>query len=220
MAASNGALSSLLMTLPLIAVPCLAVFGLPSIGPATAEADADEAAVDLGPAIAPGGLQGSAPAFTPIVDAGPATAHAPRTEMEPTFDRRGGAPNMPLDLDLPDGPPSAPPAAATGFGAQELTGAPPAQTAAAPPTAPPAPPAGRTLDAAIARLNAVGILDIRFARGETPGQVHFSCSYNEAASVTRRFEGEGADSLAAVEDVLRQVEAYFAAARGPATAVR
>ena len=219
MAGNAGALSSLVMTLPLIAVPCLAVFGLPSLGPATAEADSDEAAVDLGqPTAEPKPDSSAAPPFGPIVDAGP-SSQDPRTGIDPTFDRRGAAPNMPLDLDLPDGPPSAPPAASGPFSSQELAGDPFPKTAAAPslsttptalPATPPAAPAGRTLDAAIARLNGVGIHDIRFARGETPGQVYFSCAYGEAKNVTRRFEGEGAGSLAAVEDVLRQVEKYFA----------
>ena len=149
MSNAAGAFSSILMTLPLIAVPCLAVFGLPSIGPASAEAEAEDASLELGVGdklAAPSTLgtpQNSA-SFSPIVDAGgeaslsEATPFQAASSDQPAFDRtsrhRDAAANTAAGLDVSanvhegnTGPPGSnqPPAGVLG----DASGAAPTETA-------------------------------------------------------------------------------------------
>ncbi|HEX6984446.1 MAG TPA: hypothetical protein VF170_03680, partial [Planctomycetaceae bacterium] len=150
------------MSLPLIAVPCLAVFGLPSIGPATAEAEADESVTldvteDLGTAAA----SAAPPAFPPIVDAGqtkPAEEPSPfdagpadRSHIDPTSDRRGAAANRAVGLEEVTPRPAAstpPPAAAPGVsGAFAI-----AESPAEPASVPSSPPAN-SCEAVFAKLD-------------------------------------------------------------------
>lgn len=227
MSGHSGALSSLVMTLPLIAVPCLAIFGLPSLGPTAAEAETADGGIDLAKDADLGPAAGAAPpgddAFGPIVDAGK-TAEAAgsdsRDAIDPTFDRRGAAANTAKGLDLPPGPsgiapdsgfppddlaprmPPEPPA--RGFGASDsLLG-----------SAPPSSPAKAvaSLPEAVARLNGLGINDYYLAPGEKPGAFHFSCAYEVRGprKETRRFEAEAGDPVAAAVDVLAQIEEWAA----------
>jgi hypothetical protein len=112
----TGAISSLLMSLPLIAVPCLAVFGLPSIGPATAEAESDDA-IELGSTSSLGEAATKPPGtvasgFSPIVNAAPASTKPlaetndavpfgteDRSGLDQRSIRQGSGANLPRGLD-------------------------------------------------------------------------------------------------------------------------
>ena len=222
-----GALTSLLMSLPLVAVPCLAVFGLPSIGPATAGADADESLElapqgELGsPAATPGDSTGLEAAFTPIVDAsGPGDAQpfsesfaghaADRSRIDPTSDHRGAVANSPAGLQ------STGAAAATeqpsGFVAREEGQAVPLPGNDAPAAAlasSPAPAASAdSWESSIARLSSLGIRNFHLTNGETPGEFYFTCSVRSSRNITQRFEAEGPNPAAVAQDVLAQVEKW------------
>ena len=67
-----------------------------------------------------------------------------------------------------------------------------------------------SLDAAFARLNAMGIREMRVVPTDVAGEFQFSCAYRVSGNTTRRFEADGADALAAAQDVLGQVESWLA----------
>lgn len=64
--------------------------------------------------------------------------------------------------------------------------------------------------AAVRRLNELGISDFQLAPGQRANQFLFACTYAppEAPRIVHRFEAEAADPLAAVGEVLRQVEEW------------
>jgi hypothetical protein len=216
MSNAAGVLSSVLMTLPLIAVPCLAVFGLPSIGPAQAEAEedasiqlggsGDTSAGELGPAAA---APTTAPpaGFGPIVDAARTTASgaepspfaevyaADRSAIAPTSDHRGAAANMAVGLDDRPAANAAPPA-------EPFARTRPAATA----------PAARDTgyEEIVAKLRSLGVERVALAQGELPGEVHVSCGYGAGGFVRRRFEAEAESPEAAAAEVLAQVEQWLA----------
>lgn len=233
-----GALSSLLMSLPLIAVPCLAVFGLPSIGPATAEADADDS-IELGPSVA--SLQtdslGTASAqpprtdgFSPIVDASSTTApanafaaepRADRQNIDRTSDRRGASANHPVGIE--DNRTAAPPVTAmSDLGAAtsdvENPFADVQQPADASPVAPEAATSkndnGSTTGArasweqVIAQLKGKGVEEFYLANGESDAEFYFTCYFATGDNTTQRFEAEGATALVAASKVLAEVETW------------
>jgi hypothetical protein len=229
MSNAAGAVSSLLMSLPLVAVPCLAVFGLPSLGPPTADASTEES-IELGSPVESAGK--AAVAFAPIVDAGktPAepspfesfeTAQSDRRQIEPTSDHRGAAANRAVGLDHSVVPRERVPSPASNdiaispdvFALADI--APPVTATAATKAAVTAPAAGASSSAGweetVARLNGHGIREFHLTNGEVPGEFHFSCAiYERGRSVTRRFEAEGASPAEAAEDVLQQVEQWLA----------
>ena len=217
-----GMFSGALMTVALLAVPCMAVFGLPSVGqavtdPASKEGISLAAIDDLGAPTATAHQTAEAPAFAPLVDAAPAPSSpagasggkttAAELHLDPTSDRRGAAANMAAGLGgssrtaqpAPDAPePAEKPIPENVF-------------AQSPETAEPTPAASRSWEDSVARLNKYGINDFHLTNGEVAGQFHFSCSMKDAGpNVTRRFEAEGPSPVAAAEDVLAQVEQCFA----------
>ena len=64
--------------------------------------------------------------------------------------------------------------------------------------------------AAVRRLNELGISDFQLAPGQRANQFLFACTYTppEAPRIVHRFEAEAAEPLAAVGEVLRQVEEW------------
>ena len=215
MSNSAGAVSSIVMSLPLIAVPCLAVFGLPSIGPATAEAEADDSltlgsADELGPASAR-----ESAAFPPIVDAGgaPAVATPPiaeRTQIDPTSDHRGAAANRAAGLrDAAQTP-----AAATGSEpfadvlADTTLAATKRPDVASVESASQRP---RSWEETVGKLAALGIRDFHLTNGDVAGEFYFTCTTPpDRSAVPRRFEAEGASPSEAAADTLQQVEQWLA----------
>lgn len=226
-----GAVSSLLMSLPLIAVPCLAVFGLPSIGPATAEAEADDA-IELGPASASTDSLGVAseqpPAvtgFTPIVDATStapfdmtADTRADRHGIDQTSDRRGALANHAVGID--DEPGNATPSADGSLGADTqmvenpfADVQPPKMTKQVPTgdsTAPSVTPGNgqASVEQIIAQLRSKGVEEYYLANGENDGEFYFTCFFETDDHTTQRFEAEGASPLDAASTVLAEVEEW------------
>lgn len=217
-----GMFSGALMTVSLLAVPCVAVFGLPSVGQAVTDpaskggvslAEAD----DLGFSAGPTGGTSEAPAFAPVVDAEPtqaaapsppATKHPGQLHLDPTSDRRGAAANMAAGI--ADSSRVAQPAVEPVGRAAEM---PPENVfASTPEESEPAPSVpNRSWTEAAAKLERLGIRDVHMTDGDVPGSFYFSCSIKESGSdVTRRFEAEGPSRVAAAEDVLAQVEQCFA----------
>ena len=201
------------MTLPLIAVPCLAIFGLPSLGPAAAEA-VTEPEMELGsahdsvpplnhshladsqqfPRFVDGSSGGGAPPARP----------ADRSTIDPTADRRAAAANVGLGLDDL----GAAPKDFAGYTrdrekfesvGRPASGATPSGTMTN----------GLTLDAILSRLMAIGIYDVRMSAGVSAGESHFSCAYHANGNETRRFEAEALNPQAAAQEVLAQVETWL-----------
>lgn len=238
MSNAASAFSSILMSLPLIAVPCLAVFGLPSIGPATAEAETDDVALDLGvtgdlgTSTTLGAAENSA-SFSPIVDAAGTSSVAEATpfqsassdqsEFAPTSVRRDAVANAALGLDESTSSPreissGQTPASSLGSATTETR----TETAFHEPAFEDDDHAlsstkrggtdGGSWEASLEKLNALGIRDFHLTNSDVPGQFYFSCNLPEnGRNVTRRFEAEAATPVAAAEDVLQQVLACQAA---------
>lgn len=221
MSNAAGMFSGALMTVSLLAVPCVAVFGLPAVGGVAAEAEGKDGVAlggELGsPAAA---ATGDAPVFAPVVDLGdvasaPATggtAAAKPHHLDPTSDRQGAVANvavgLPADERLPVSPtePAGPPRGAEVPGIKPQTNV----FEVPDPVTPTAEPAATTWESAVARLGEFGIRDFHLTNGEVAGEFHFSCSVKDAGkNLTRRFEAEGATPVAAAADVLSQVEACF-----------
>jgi hypothetical protein len=229
-----GAISSLLMSLPLIAVPCLAVFGLPSIGPATAEAEADDS-IELGaPKTATADALGVAaeqpPAsadFSPIVDAAStatpdaafvAGPRADRQSIDRTSDRRGASANHAAGIgDEPANPPR-PATASLGAATSGLENP---FADVQPPAAPEATSPRKTAaledtpaqtqgswEQVIARLKGKGAEEFYLANGEIDGEFYFTCFFDTGNNTTQRFEAEGATPLDAASTVLAEVEEW------------
>lgn len=221
MSTVSNALSSLVMSLPLVAVPCLAIFGLPSIGPATAEADAEDAVElslsdDLG---APSASLTEAPskqAFAPIFDAKQSTDEqvaetapgADRSQIAPTSDHRGASANQAQGLEQEK--PAAPVSPnVTAPGAEgKVASAPPEEKkelnafseVVEESTSP------SDWEGVLARLRELGIRKFHITDGEIAGQFYFCCSIDAAPNVVQRFEAEASSPTAAAIDVLAQVE--------------
>lgn len=217
----TGALSSLLMSLPLIAVPCLAVFGLPSIGPATAEADAEEG-LELGSVDGLGRASSTPPkssagGFGEIVNADPTSPptspfaikqSGDRSEIDTTSIHLGSGANRPLGLDdeqperkaSPNTEPSAKAVVDDAFGDVR---------------APEESPFGdaetdqQSWEEIVAELSAQG-LEFYLTSGETPGEYYFTCFIGTGANATQRFEAEGTSPTAAASAVLAEVEEWQA----------
>ena len=209
MSNAAGMLSGAFMTISLLAVPCVAVFGLPAAGGAVAEAESRDGISlgdgDLGsPPSSPAAL-GAAAAFAPLVDASGAApsgdasraaegdAHE-QSHLAPTSDRRGAVANTAVGLTDPT---------RTVELADEASATPENifKTADGPAAS------GPSWEAAVEKLGTFGIRDFHLSNGDTAGQFYFTCSLKEAGrNFTRRFEAEGNSPVAAAEDVLAQVE--------------
>ena len=230
-----GAISSLLMSLPLIAVPCLAVFGLPSMGPATAEAEADDA-IELGlsdssAADALGHSSDQPPAdggFSPIVDAAPATpadtqfaaeSRNDRRAIESTSDRRGASANHAIGIgeELASTLPPRPTGPATGtttvaenpfadVQAEVVTQASASSGRESADTT--AASLQGSWEQVIAQLKNKGVEDFFLANGEADGEFYFTCFFNTGNNTTQRFEAEGVTPLDAASTVLAEVEEW------------
>lgn len=229
MANAAGAFSSVLMSLPLIAVPCLAVFGLPSIGPATAGADAEDPVVelaienDLGTASSSLGTPTDAAAFSPIVDADRSSSTSDATpfqsalsdqsEFARTSGHREAAANTAIGLSESTHAhqENSPPA---GANSGSFAGIARNTEAAVRESIRPSQHDEAPVDSweqVLARLNELGIRGFHLTNSDVPGMFYFSCNMAEdGRNVTRRFEAEAATPVAAAEDVLGQIQACMA----------
>lgn len=258
---SSGPLTTLLMLVPLIAVPALAIFGVPNVDglngstdnsasapskdddldapadkPSRAVIDDDE---DLGEGFIPTGEGSTNDPFLNGKEGGrrlDRSADASESDPLPGLERsRSRAPrssaNTPTETPKPNrGEASAPRAELNSDLDDEIPfGNPPPRNEA--PAAPrprgsratqPRETAPRDLDdartaaprdwqAATARLKQFGIRDFQLTNGEGDHAFLFTCRYimPDNPRVVRRFEAESSEPLAAVEDVLTQVETWL-----------
>jgi hypothetical protein len=215
-AKQGGSFATLLLAIPLSAIPLMAVFGIPeftSLSAATPET------------------------FPPDLVRQPiASFDVPAPESVDQRHRRAAAdllsaadrPAPGRDADVAVWSSDAPRAEAGGdvvLATQSLQAQPsprPMQTAApvhlirtlASETTTPAPAptaSGLTWREATRRLEEIGITDYRLERGNTPERFLFACRFSPGGDerIVQRFEAEAAEPLEAVEDVLEQVERWL-----------
>ncbi len=207
MANAAGMFSGVLMTVSLLAVPCVAVFGLPSVGQAVTEASSKEGvSLEMGDELGTPAASQAPPAsaFAPLVDAGKAEPAVPalavsnvaeHPHLDPTSDRRGAVANTAVGLAEPKRT------------AERIDDAPPARIENVFAIADRPAARGASYESALARLSAYGVRDFRLLDGDAAGEFHFCCSLKDSGRrFTRRFEAEGVTAVAAAEDVLAQVE--------------
>lgn len=230
---SHSPFAAVLVVIPLLAVPLLAVFGIPQLEPTAASPSAtpaedgfatDAADVGVGESI----RYGADDLFAPIETESGEPANQPPLGAESV--RRDTRPvtrlGSPLDrisaprrtdtnrrdvVGAPSGRPNwSPPADALQGWALDADEASAASTNAtsADPRQPPASPAPLTWQEAVRRLNELGIRRYQLQPGQRETDFQFSCSFTlpDYPRITHRFEAEADEPLKAVQDVLTQVE--------------
>jgi hypothetical protein len=218
----GGSLATLLLAIPLAAIPLMAVFGIPEfthLSAATPEASPPDLVRQ--PTIS----------FDPPADS---TATSDERNRRAAADLLSPAPDRTSQHsagqeqigwgDVPMAT-TAEPVARTAAPAQPAQTQPsprPMQTAAPQPLirtlegadATPAPAAtatGLTWREATRRLEEVGITDYRLERGDMSDRFLFVCRFSPGGDerIVQRFEAEAAEPLEAVENVLAQVESWL-----------
>jgi len=210
-ARTGGSLSTVMMSIPLAAIPLMAIFGIPRFAPVVASPDAGggpdafDMPVDLGfddgdasaESVATAepwpGAANDAPLYSPV-DRQPNASLESRTETTDEWGDRLDHPNRPRSLDPSSAPPTAIPVTRA---VQERAGQ------------------GTWRDAT-RRLNELGVHDFQLRPGTNPETFLFACvvSPNGDPKVVRRFESESTEPLAAVDNVLTQIEEWL---HGPKT---
>ncbi len=216
---AHGSLATVLLLVPILAIPFLAVFGVPNFVPVV-KSPTDPAEV------AGAGLE-DAPAFSPAPAWGeqdfPTESPAVRQPSEHAWANDPGVVLEPL-------PPRDPIAVAVAPGVRTAA----AWDAGAGTTDMPHPDAYRrpanatpggavaavhqsasgsvTWKTAVERLNKLEIRNFRLEPGQQAGQFLFICSYTPQHSprLSYRFEAEADEPLRAVEKVLTQIDSWIA----------
>lgn len=238
-------LSSLLMSLPLVAVPALAIFGLPSAG--STSADGDEAGIalikpsaDLGDSTShhdhhegehddsidfsfgeiqhaggPGAELAHAKDSRRVVAnaAGVRSAIATTSAHQGTLANSGGGVSLESSSTPVD--PSAFSWANPRKSADDSTSG---ETENSSPVTPDRASgvAGATgtqstnlaCQKLLSRLRETGVKHFRLTNSDVAGKVFFCCSVRTSRNILQRFEAEAATPIAAVQDVLTQVESW------------
>lgn len=236
---AQGSLATVLLLIPILAVPMLAIFGVPQFTPVVASPFDDAAASrrqdeSEAPPFSPTGSEGdpferaSSNLSSDVPEWGDepsdraARALADRRRVTPVSHR----PTRKTALSEPTEPsPFASPS--EGTAAPTMPDALPGsyrrqRNTAVVDTRPNRPTAEATpamLDPqltwrdAVQKLNALGIRNFRLEPGHQPSQFLFSCSYTprDNPSVSYRFENEADEPLRAVERVLEQIDTWLAA---------
>ena len=230
----TNTLSSLLMSLPLIAVPCLAIFGLPS--PDADPASEEEMGIELG---VPSGL-GKATAhphedhahdspFGSFQDAAATEEHVSanaagnRAEIAPASGFQGAAANAAVGLDAEVASPHAheehdhaheghnhADEPSHGLETGENPFAEPAADQAVVETGAMVETSASDpgWDAALAQLRELGIQQFHLTNSDLPGRFFFCCSLRTSRNILQRFEAEAGTPAEAARDVLAQVESW------------
>ena len=224
----SGPATTLLMLIPLVVIPLLAVFGVPEVSFKSAGEGAT-VSVDSGP---DGELSNDM--FVPIQEqdpaAGAATTPAPAakpTQEDPfamlgdpaaasasaqaTVDsRNAGLPQANAAIDVASDRRPRPDAAveAANAGGSQLQSPFTQMQDEATVEGPDTTSASVTLESAVQRLRELGIRTYQLSPGESAEAFHFSCCLTSADNprIVRRFEAEAGEPLQAVVDVLGQVE--------------
>ena len=219
-AKGSSPLTTFLFSIPLAAIPLMAIFGIPQFAPVVASPDDADEYTAPHSSRNPDHRRRAADLMQPYDNRGLAQ---PLSDA-PDFDARDGAA---VDLgggsesfesfDRPAGSPrSASTSQATPFGGDDPFQADsgwsdPGRTNETPPAG--APPAASRLTwrQAASLLSEMGIDDYHLEPGAEEGSFLFVCSLSPAgaSNVTMRFEAESEDPLLAVSDVLGQVDRWL-----------
>lgn len=204
---AQGPLATLMLLLPLLALPLLAVFGIPQFAPAVASPvttgrEDDDHRGDNGRHYSADDL------FAASANPTDPFAETPTARFDHPLPRRRVA-------DQPAPTPSAPRRTATPARASPAQRESRARLSSVMGTQRTAPaeansPQRLNWDAAVARLRTMGVHRFRLESGDRPDQFVFVCSFRPADNprITRRFEAEASDPLVAVSSALAQVEAW------------
>jgi hypothetical protein len=227
-ARQGGSLATLLLVIPLSAIPLMAIFGIPEFSHLSASTS--ETPSDL--------VRQPVDSFSFFEEPSSASTNAHERNRRAASDLLSPAPGSAQTPQRParqgeDAWWGDTTAATTGETPAATTPAParsertqpsprPMQTAAPQPLirtlegadATPAPTAsagGLTWREATRKLEEVGITDYRLERGESSDRFLFVCRFSPGGDprIVQRFESEAAEPLAAVEDVLAQVDQWL-----------
>jgi len=213
---AHGSLASILLLLPILAIPLFAIFGIPEFAP-VADLPLDEAALhdstsatDAPQFAAVSNWESEPlPKSAPVAD--PVWGTAPEQLQVPAFDQRRSRPASTAQSSAVQ---SAESAAIRPVVWNEDSAAIPSNPAQ---SDGPQPISGGdtilTWKSAVQRLQQLEIRSYRLEPGRDPGQFTFICSYTPQhnPSVSYRFEAEADEPLRAVEKVLAQIDTWMAA---------
>jgi hypothetical protein len=234
MSAKGGSsLTTVLFSIPLAAIPLMAIFGIPQFAPVVASPDPGEASLDDRAALGdPSGdyRRRASDLMQPYEDRGlsqplsdaPAygTEHAQlaaHTEpaggaAEPLRPQGFADPAATADEDWKQQQPAGAANRSDPFMEQWANAEAPAAAAdSGRASAPTADSSGLTWREAARKLSEMGIDDYHLERGEADGTFLFVCSFAPAGAtnVSMRFEAESDEPLVAVGDVLAQVDRWL-----------
>lgn len=217
---AQSSVGTILLLVPILAVPMLAIFGVPQLTPAVSSHLAAQReqrdSLDDAPTFAPrqreedaleelaGGSTSELPAWADERDATAASLAKRRQQ-----DRAATAAAAEASVASP-------------FQTASAAAAEPAPRRTRPAPAPAAAPvtrstatdlSGLTWQTAVQRLNELEIRNFRLEPGQQPQQFAFYCSFTppDSPRVSYRFEAEAEEPLRAVEKVLQQIETWRAA---------
>src|SRR5690606_10232719 len=223
-AKQGGSLATLLLAIPLSAIPLMAVFGIPEFTPLSA-ATQESSPPDL--------VRQPMASFDPPTDstatsdernrraAGDLLSPAParRPQDSAGLQQKGVVGESSVAVTAA---PHAATASASAPSARSQPSPRPMQTAAPQPSirplataetalAPAATASGLTWREATRKLEEVGITDYRLERGDSSDRFLFVCRFSPGGDerIVQRFEAEAAEPLAAVENVLAQVDHWL-----------
>lgn len=209
---AHGSVVSILMLMPILAIPLFAIFGIPEFAP-VADLPLDDDMQQHAP------TESDAPRFAAVsnwesetlpdtapVDA-PAWGTTPNQLQIPAFDQRRAK-------TLPAASPQESAEIRPVVWQEETAGgAQSSQAASRNVQALPQGESALTWKSAVQRLQQLEIRSYRLEPGREPGQFTFICSYTPQhnPSVSYRFEAEADEPLRAVEKVLSQIDTWMAA---------
>ncbi len=227
---AQSSLATVLLLIPILAVPMLAIFGVPQFTPAVASPFDDSGSSrrkneSEAPPFSP--MKADGDAFDQVASS--ATDDVPGWSAEPSdraarvlADRRGSAPDANRGEPTDPSPFGNTPSMGAGRDGVPGTYRRPRRNTEVTESLPPkvTPRAAPTVIEpqltwrdAVQKLNQLEIRNFRLEPGQQPLQFVFSCSYTprDNPRVSYRFEAEADEPLRAVERVLEQIDTWLAA---------
>ncbi|HET6423888.1 MAG TPA: hypothetical protein VFG20_09410 [Planctomycetaceae bacterium] len=234
---AHSSLATVLLLIPILAVPMLAIFGVPQFTPVVASPFDEAKSRKKNDTEAPPFSPASRDTDSFDQFASNATEDVPAWATDTTdhasqklADRRSRPRIQPVSREIAQAEPTAPSPfnsdmPAVGGGGtnaipgsyrrprQDLPTVDPSPSKPTPRTIPVVAEPQLTWNAAVQRLNGMGIRSFRLEPGNQPTQFLFYCSYTprDNPRVSYRFEAEADDPLRAVERVLEQIDTWLAA---------
>lgn len=209
----QSSVATMLLLVPILAIPMLAIFGIPQFAPAVSRLPSDSDPFVMG-----NGRGGDAPAFSATQPW--SEEFSPAASRDVASSGTVWADDVPRQSNWTQAEStSAPVATASGQaasarGVQTADRNPPEM--AAPPVVVPTVFHGSvtplTWKSAVSRLNQLEIRNFRLEPGQQAGQFLFVCSYTPQHNprLSYRFEAEADEPLKAVEKVLSQIDQWMA----------